>query len=1312
VQESGMSMNDEQIIDDRFELAERIGAGGMGEVYCARDRQTDAVVALKLLLPSGRAGEATRFLREGQVLAGLRIPGVVQYVAHGVTSGGRPYLAMEWLVGETLSERIARRELTLAECVTLGLRVATTLGAVHRLGLVHRDLKPSNLFLVQDSVERVTLIDFGVVHVVGPEQQLTRTGSVLGTPGYMAPEQARGERQVDARADVFSLGCVLYRVLTCRDAFSGSGLGLFAKVLLDEPTRVRTLRPDIPERLDALVHRMLSKQRRNRPVDGMAVAAELGMLSRPIADLAVTGETGAEPSAMDSGAGTITSSERRLICLVLAQAEEGPEANTVSISQDGDARLAKIASRFQGDLHLLGGQSPLITLSGGGAATDLAARAALCALAVAELLGGRPTVLVMGRTTQAGLAPLEQLIDRAMSHLPSEGEARLRHAVCIDEVTYRLLGSRFEVTRDNQGIYLWRAREELYTTPQLLGRPMPCVGREREVSLLTAELRHCVAESTASAVLITGPAGLGKSRLLHEFTRTLRELDGPIDVWFGKGDPMSAGSAFGMLADALRRVMDLRDDEPDAVRQGKILARLSRYGSRGIDVPRSAAFLGEMLGVQFSDEEDAQLRAARRSPMVMSDQIREAWKDFVRAECADHPVVLLLEDLHWGDLPTTKLVDAALRHARDLPLLVIALGREGVDELFPELWQERQLQRIHLTPLPRRACERMAREVLGEAADEQLVAKLVASAAGNAFFLEEQIRAVAGGQREGAPETVLAAVQARLEGFDEDVRRVLRAASIFGETFWQDGVARLLGSMDVGPLLDDLGRREVLLRRPGGRLAGQVEYAFRHSLVREAAYGMLTERDLRQGHANAAFWLEQVGETDPLALGEHFDRGGERQRAAEAFLRAAEQSLRGDDLAAAIARTERGLACEPGSSAAGALRLVQAEAHIWRGDLALAEERAAASFTLLGHGEVGWFSAARVLITALHKQGEFDRVERCIDDVLSAAPAAGGLTAREMCLTEGAIALIFGGRPAGADALLEILERSMSDITVREPEVAAKLHQARAFRVTPATDPEAALAAFKASLEAFEQAGARRDACMASMNLGFCYSEIGDLESAEAALASALSIAQRMELQDVAMYGNHNLGLVLAERGRVQEGRALEEAALVAAQKMGDPRIEGAARSYLSRIALLVGDLATAEREALAALQVLDRAPPLRVFACALHARVLLARGRVDEALARAREAISGLTSLGTIDEGESLVRLVYAESLAASGHPDEAAAAITQARDLLLTRADKLRDPAHRERFLHGIADNARTLELARAFTGDALPGIAPSGS
>ncbi|WP_437720726.1 protein kinase domain-containing protein [Sorangium sp. So ce861] len=1287
------------VVEGRFEIEGLAASGGMGDVYRARDRVSGQAVALKVL-QGASASDLRRFAREAEALVALRMPGVVQYVAHGVTGAGHPYLAMEWLDGVTLEERLAAAPLTLAESVALAARVAETLGAVHRLGVVHRDLKPSNLMLVGGAVERVTLLDFGIARHLQLTQPLTSPGAVLGTPGYMAPEQARGDSVVDARADVFALGCVLFQCLAGRPPFLGnSALALLMKVVLEEPPRLGELRDGIPEQLERLVARMLAKAAGERPRDGAAVAAELAAVAG--AGLSIGASAVAAPAAPGEA---ITTAERKVMCVILA--EDGAEAGaTLSTLTDtgGAARaeaLRDIAARHGGRLDRLQSRWLLVALSGAEPPTDLAARAAHCARALRAMLGAVPMSVATGLTEVEGKLPVGELVDRVAQLMAGrEGTSALE--IRLDDATASLLASRFETVQGPSGCWLRGPKEEPDAVPRLLGRPTPCVGRERELSQLATEWRHCVDEPSANAVVVVGAPGLGKSRLGWEFLRALEERGEAAEVWIGRADPVAAGSAFGLLARALRRAMGIRDGEPLEVRRRKVLARVEQLDRLGDKGARVAAFLGELVGAAFPGDGDVQLRAARQNPMLMSDRLREAFEDFVRAECQRKPVLLVLEDLHWGDLPTVTLVDAALRHARDLPFFVLALARPEVDELFPALWSERNGLRLRLAPLPRRASERLVREVLGDGVCAEQVEELLARAEGNAFVLEEQIRAVAEGRSAGIPETALAMVQARLEALDVEERRVLRAASVFGETFWEGGARALVGGAPVAPRLAELARRELVVRRHEGRVAGEVEYGFRHALVREAAYGMLTERDRRVGHALAGDWLERAGGADAMALAEHFEIGGAPARAADAYLRAAEESLRGSDLATAIARAERGIGCGAAGDTAGRLRGVQAEAHLWRGDVGLALERGLEACQRIERGTTAWFSAISQMVIAASKLGWHDDIERWMSAAADTPAAGDAQRVKLICLADGGAVLILGGRYAEGGALFESVERALARAEIQDSEVDAHIHQMRSYLAMCGGDLGAGVSSLKATALAFERAGDHRNTCNTRANLGVGYAELGDFERAESMLRAALAEADRMHLHDARFAAEMNLAQVLACRGQLAEARSLAESAAASTRRAGLVRTELLARCYLAKIALVSGDLDVAEREARAALALAPGAPTHAVQASAVLARALLGLGRVEEAMQAAAEASAQLSEFGTLEEGEPLVRLTYAEALAASGRHAEASAAIASARAALLARADKLSDPTWRERFLRDVPDNARTLELARQWLG-----------
>jgi eukaryotic-like serine/threonine-protein kinase len=295
--------------DRRFVCIARVASGSISSVYRARDTREDRLVALKVLepgmdgpsppqprpLPSPRgvgsldpepitladhahSNRGRRFLCEAQILAKLSHPAIVPYVAHGFTDEGLPYLAMSWIEGETLATRLARADIGVPDSMRLGRRLAHALGSAHELGIVHRDLKPSNVMLSGEDLHRATLIDFGVAHT-SQAAPGTNEGCLLGTLGYLAPEQARGDANLDARVDVFGLGCLIYRLVTGRLPFEGDdAFRVLSRMMRESAPRADVWVPGLPLGLVELLARMLAVDPAERPRNGEAVGRELDRL--------------------------------------------------------------------------------------------------------------------------------------------------------------------------------------------------------------------------------------------------------------------------------------------------------------------------------------------------------------------------------------------------------------------------------------------------------------------------------------------------------------------------------------------------------------------------------------------------------------------------------------------------------------------------------------------------------------------------------------------------------------------------------------------------------------------------------------------------------------------------------------------------------------------------------------------------------------------------------------------------------------------------------------------------------------------------
>jgi tetratricopeptide (TPR) repeat protein len=833
----------------------------------------------------------------------------------------------------------------------------------------------------------------------------------------------------------------------------------------------------------------------------------------------------------------------------------------------------------------------------------------------------------------------------------------------------------------------------------LLGRATPCVGRERELRALVDLLDECQGEPVARAVLVTAPAGAGKSRLLHELSNAIAGRAEPFAVWSGRGDPMSAGSAFSLVASALRGAAGVHGGEPLGARRGALAAWTARFVAER-DRGRVAAFLGEILGAPFPDDGMPLLRGARESPGVMAEQVRRAFEDLVAGACAAGPLLIALEDLHWGDLPSVKLVDAALARLHDRPLFVVALARPEVHDLFPKLWVERGAQEIRLGELTRRAAERLVRHALGDAAPAETVARVVGRAAGNAFYLEELIRAVAEGRGGELPETVLAMAQARLDALGAEDRGLLRAASVFGETFWEGGVAALLGAS--GPAsrlrerLDALADREVLVRRDESRFAGERELSFRHALLRDSAYAMLSGDDRALGHRLAGAWLEARGEGDALVLAEHFERGGEGGRAAAHYARAARQAIAGGD-PACVGRAERGLACGAEGEVRWELLALLSRCCWLMGDLA---GSAAAGDEVLRIAPPGSLPHAmmlpgKIMLTALagDRQGLVDATAQACDAPLSAG-IAGALA--EACY--GALTL----SPDLPPALRDRLRERLSEIErAAPPGDRVALGYAAAARACLALH-------FDDDLErAAELQGAAVEHLEAAGEVGIC----ARLRGTRAGLFALLGAFERADEEygrALAQAGGAWMELWTIRCGRAwcfgDEARAAQAAAEAtwALEHAVTPGWQGWTRQVLARALRRLGDLPAAEREVLAALQGPQAISYQRADTLATLAAIRLAQGRPAEALAAAREALSDREGFARPFQ-DNLLRLVLAEALLACGDSAAGDAALAAARARLLRLAGNIRDPALREAFLQRIDENRRTLALAEARLGPA---------
>lgn len=1264
---------------DRFVLREIVGSGAMGSVHRAVDRRSGATVAFKKVV-AGNAELLARFDVEAAALAALEHPGIVRLVAHGVTFDDLPFLAMEWLEGEDLAARLERGALSARETAILGAGAASALATAHQRGIVHRDVKPANLFLCGGAAGRVKLIDFGLARIAG--RALTATGTLLGTPGYFAPEQARGAADVDGRADLFSLGAVLFECLSGGAAFPGEHMmAVLAKVLLEEAPRLRALCPEAPPALTALVDRMLAKDPGERPQSAAEVASALEGIAAemeagsPLADGAALSARVAAPLAVR---------ERRFV--------------TVLAVRSG-AALADGVEPFGGRVDRLANGTLLVTWTGAEDPAERIARAARCALMVRSVAPSSNIAVATGLHDAGEERPIGQALDRVASLL--EGDALAPGpGIRLDSAAAGLLDPRFHVASGPSGFELLGEEEISKGARPLLGRRSPFAGREREMRLLLDLVDDCAAERAPRVVLVTAPAGAGKSRLVHELRRVLEERADAPEVWVGRGDCMSAGAAFAAIGSVLRNSCSIRSGDPLPERQRCLDERVARRvaaAERG----RVAAFLGELAGVHFSEEACPLLAPARRNPALMGEQMRRAWQDFVAAECAARPLLLVLDDLHWGDTPTVNLLQATLGGLTQSPLCVLALGRPETGEMFPALRSLGELQEVRLGGLSPRAAGGVVRAVLGDSIDAGLSARIVERAGGNAFYLEEMIRAAAAGTLSELPETVLATVQARLDVLPAEERAVLLSATVFGEVVWQSGVMALLEGREVaartGACLKALVAREILTFSTASRYPGERELVFRHALLRDGAYALLGEPDRAAAHLRAAEWLEEMGEDNAVLLAEHYEHALVPERAARHRLAAAEQALAGNDLRAAVAHAERA------SPAAGETELRIRRAHLLNESYCLAGDSAGAAacsaelIALAPPGSEPWCNAVGVQMMLALESGSAEQMHAVIETFMGApiADRRSEWIARVYAVMSNS-ACAAGLRGPAAYFLAMAEKTAESD----PPDLLTQwfLCMARAQQLFFIEgDLVGAVRAHESALASSEQSGKHQFDAFNHGLLSWIYIMLGALAPAEEHARTAMETSPPAAL--AGLMGQVTLAWLATARGMTEEAIAFASAAFEAAPS--DSYMRGMAKVTWGYTLSMAGRWAEVEPHTQAALQLLAGTPSVHPLARVQQCDVLRVNGRHAEAL---RELTALLASDGSFVAHPMAIeyaRKIRIAVLAELGDEGVLDAALREERARILAAAAKL-EPSLRAGFLEITPWNVEILAKAAERLGD----------
>jgi len=1222
-----------------YDIEGELGAGAMGVVLRARRRADGAPVALKTMTPDRTAPDVqVRFEREARLAATLDHPNLVRILGSG-EEDGTLWLAMELLEGRDLGARLEAGPLPVAEVVAIGRAAAAGLACAHAAGIVHRDVKPSNLFLCADG--RVKVLDFGLARGFADRDRtrVTATGVVVGTPAYMAVEQATGAGTEDARTDVWGLGATLYHALAGRPPFEAPGLlGQLIRIAHDPPD---PLPPEVPAAFGPVFERAFQKDpgARFASVDDLAAALT--------AALQVSSGTGQVATAVRPAGPWSLADEVRLVSLVLADGLADPVLLTAAVEE------------LDGVAHPLVGRRAVGVFGGEAWRGDEAERAVLAALAVRARAPGIRLAVATGRAVrQAAGAVTGAIVAAAGAVLSAEG-------VGVDAETARRVRGGFVLAEGRLVSRLPGRRPVGVRGPA--GADLPIRGREPERALLEATLRQVIEERRAAAVALTGPPGIGKSRLRHELEVHALEAVPGLLVLAGGGEPATKVGAWRVLGQAVRQGLAI--DEPATAEL--VHARLlSASPTR-----TCAEFLGEVLGARF--EASAEVAAARADPFVLRDRITMAIGDWLEQAAARAPVLLVLEDVEHADAPSLEILDVLLRRLERAPLMVVATtAAEGAPAL------PAAFRRLALPGLSRVAIEGLVGDVLGRTGGGPgalSIDEIHERSGGNPLLAEELARAGREGRRQ-MPLGIEEVLQARLDALPRAEKDVLRRAAVFGVRFVPAGLAAL-GQGDVPALLARLEQRELVACESRGRRGEGSPWSFRSALVHEVAYASLTDEQRAELHARAADWLREVGGAPAAEQARHLDRAGDATRAAAAWQAAAEDAFRVGDGAAALEHSARALECGVAPADERRLRDLRVELLFFRGGR---EDQLAEIDALerLAQAPSDRALALRRRSRMLRNAGRYDDAQKAAAEGLSLRPDDVALhVAASSVAAE-------SGRPAEGLAHAErALELAAADGT--EADVAGAL-AAVAHCHALLGDIGAALGGYEAAQAAFERVGDVRRAAVARISIGNAALALGRVDAALGILEAARQACRAIGSRVYEGYALNTIGLALSAQGRFEEAQATQTEARAIARESANTRLDvgiALVRAVIflraGRPADAVAEIDDAERRVPEPLRG-NVAAPLEAIAGA----ALLALGRREEARDRLRRALERRSAAGGMELFEAETFLAAHEA----GLPE----AVRQGAAALGDRARRIRDAETRRCFLEDVPAHRRLLELS----------------
>ena len=922
----------------KYRLIEKLGGGGMGVVYKAEDLRLKRNIALKFL-PSRLTRKSEfkqRFIQEAQAASVLEHQNICTIHEIDETEEGQMYIAMAFYPGESLKKKIKRGSVPFNQALDWVTQITQGLAKAHSQGIVHRDIKPANVMVTSEGIMKI--VDFGLAKLMH-QTELTTTSSIIGTPSYMSPEQAKGEA-VDHRADIWALGVVFYELLTNESPFKGKDeqANLFS-IINKSPPPPSELKRDIPDEAERIILKCLRKQPGDRYQTADLLLSDLAKLKKNL-------ELEKYKDIVEKKVSEKKETERRQATVLLAEIsgysemfEHLDQEEAALIMNRIFVLIGSIFEKYNARIDKITGGNFQATFGIPKAIEDAPKKAINAAIELRNSLsdinkegnlripldihiGINTGVVIVGVIGVAEEREISIFGD-TVNVTSCLKDSTPRGKIYVGLPTYRSTKNDFEYRKLKPmflegkkelvpAYELLSIKEKVYRAPFGADRMIysEMVGRDKELIKLELYVLKAI-NNEGSIVSIIGEAGIGKSRLIAEF----KKIEALKKITLLEGRALSIGKnlSFHPIIDIMKNWSGVKEEDSKAESIQKVENTIKNIYPEGGD--EVFPFIATLMGMKLSGKHEERLKGIDGE--ALEKLILKSLKELISKAAVQRSLVFIIEDLHWADLTSLEFLESLYRLAENNRILFVNVLRPDYAESGERILKTIRRRyadisvEIFLESLNENESEILVDNLLKIKAFPAHIRDIITKRAeGNPFFIEEIVRSFIddgvvelwnGNFRVTEkidsviiPQTINEVLMARIDKLEEGTRSLLKVASVIGRNFFYKILAEVGRSIgDLDDKLEFLKEIQLVIER---KRMEELEYLFKHALAQEAVYNSILLKNRKELHRDVAFAIESVFKErlhefyGMLAI--HFGLGDDLDKAEEYLIKAGEEALK------------------------------------------------------------------------------------------------------------------------------------------------------------------------------------------------------------------------------------------------------------------------------------------------------------------------------------------------------------------------------------------------------------------------------------